>query len=474
MLGIRTALKPDLECSAAELVYGTTLRIPGDFFGYYQSSADLDPSDYVQRLHQTMTHLRATPPRPSTNSVRRPLQQPYDGPFRVLSRKDKRFTIDRGGRSDVVSIDRLKAAYTEPLPTSAIEQPTLGTLPLAISQTPLTPNNPASSLIPQTPPLTRSGRHDLAIGTIALLLQSKFDETENRPGHAQDFHLLKSCTRTHFTFDGIIYEQVKGTPMGSPILGFIAEAVLQRLESLVFQHHKPKFWARYVDDTLVVIDRNQLLTFKERLDAVFPYIQFTMKVQENNQLAFLDVLVCRKDCGGLKTKVFRKATNTMQVLNVNSNHTISHKRSCVRTLYRRVEAYCNEPEDKIAEIQYLRRVFKTNGYPRHFVNRCIRKRDERPNRTETKSWRALPYVKNVSEALGRLLASLGVVVAHRPEATIRCLVIKPKKLTATARNVWSRLSDLVQLWTKQLRRRNRKTTLNANSRTRGSGAVKRR
>nr|VZH89480.1 unnamed protein product [Spirometra erinaceieuropaei] len=28
MLGIRAALKPVLECSAAELVYGTTLRIP--------------------------------------------------------------------------------------------------------------------------------------------------------------------------------------------------------------------------------------------------------------------------------------------------------------------------------------------------------------------------------------------------------------------------------------------------------------
>ncbi|BHF68742.1 hypothetical protein SprV_0301178300 [Sparganum proliferum] len=48
----------------------------------------------------------------------------------------------------------------------------------------------------------------------------------------------------YFTFDGTIYEQVKATPMGLPISGFIAEAVLQRLESLVFQHHKPKFWAR--------------------------------------------------------------------------------------------------------------------------------------------------------------------------------------------------------------------------------------
>nr|VZI19813.1 unnamed protein product [Spirometra erinaceieuropaei] len=67
MLGIRTALKPDLECSAAELVYGTSLRIPDDFFGYSQGSADLDPGDYVQRLRHAMTHLRATPPRASTN-----------------------------------------------------------------------------------------------------------------------------------------------------------------------------------------------------------------------------------------------------------------------------------------------------------------------------------------------------------------------------------------------------------------------
>nr|VZI50456.1 unnamed protein product [Spirometra erinaceieuropaei] len=161
---------------------------------------------------------------------------------------------------------------------------------------------------------------DLTIETIQLLLKSKYDETENHLGRAQVLQLLKLCLRTYFTFDGTIYGQVKGTPLGSPISGFIAEAVLQRLESLVLQHHKPKFWARYVDDTFVGIDRDQPLTFKERLNAVFPDIQFTMEEEENNQLAFLDVLVCRKDCGELKTKVFRKATNTMQMLNFNSNH----------------------------------------------------------------------------------------------------------------------------------------------------------
>ncbi|BHF62643.1 hypothetical protein SprV_0200562800 [Sparganum proliferum] len=196
---------------------------------------------------------------------------------------------------------------------------------------------------------------DLAVETIELLLREKYDETENRLGHAQIIQLLKFCLKTYFTFDGTIYEQVKGTPMGSPISGLIAEAVLQRLESLVFRHHRPKFWARYVDDTFVVIERDQVLTFKEQINAIFPDIQFAMEEEENNQLAFLDVLVCRKDCGGLKTKVFRKATNTTQILNFNSNHLISHKRSCVRALYRRVETHCSEMEDKVAELQYLRR-----------------------------------------------------------------------------------------------------------------------
>ncbi|VDL97729.1 unnamed protein product [Schistocephalus solidus] len=63
----------------------------------------------------------------------------------------------------------------------------------------------------------------LTVETIELILRDKYYETENRPRHAQ---LLKFCLKLYFKFDGKIYEQVKGTPMGSPITGLIAEAVL--------------------------------------------------------------------------------------------------------------------------------------------------------------------------------------------------------------------------------------------------------
>ncbi|VDL91465.1 unnamed protein product [Schistocephalus solidus] len=75
---------------------------------------------------------------------------------------------------------------------------------------------------------------DLAVETVELILRRKYYETENRLRQAKSRWLLKFCLRTYFTFDRTIYEQVKGTPMGSPISGLIAEAVLKRLKSLVF------------------------------------------------------------------------------------------------------------------------------------------------------------------------------------------------------------------------------------------------
>ncbi len=57
--------------------------------------------------------------------------------------------------------------------------------------------------------------------------------------------LLGFCLKTHFTFDGTTYEQVKGTPVGSPVSSVIAEEV----EETPFRISPPTFWARYVDDT---------------------------------------------------------------------------------------------------------------------------------------------------------------------------------------------------------------------------------
>ena len=138
LLGIRTAYKSDVHCTAAELVYGTTLRLPGEFFTEIQGShaqPSIADTTYVSRLKEAMQSLVAIPHRQPSgtvdlrisakhfptartffvrfDAVKKPLQQPYNGPYRVLSRSAKQYTIDYKGRPSVVSLDRLKAAHID-------------------------------------------------------------------------------------------------------------------------------------------------------------------------------------------------------------------------------------------------------------------------------------------------------------------------------------------------------------------------
>ncbi|GFX16400.1 hypothetical protein TNCV_4867091 [Trichonephila clavipes] len=129
LLGLRASLKEDILCTPAELVFGTTIRLPGEMFD--SSKPDDDVVNFVSKLKSHMQSLHPKPPkhhgkRPvfihpglleathvflRRDMLRRPLQQPYDGPFKVLQRKDKVFFLDINGKRVSVSIDRCKPAF---------------------------------------------------------------------------------------------------------------------------------------------------------------------------------------------------------------------------------------------------------------------------------------------------------------------------------------------------------------------------
>ena len=165
LLGIRTAVKADLGHSVSERVYGTTLCLPGEFFSEPTDPASLDPTCYVDRLKRTLHKLTPPPNRPSPptayvprdlqtcthvfirrDAVRKPLQPPYDGPFKVISRTPKHFKVDLGNRTDCISIDRLKCVHLD----TELLQPAF-----------TTPDAPQSTTTPEEPEArrTRSGRH---------------------------------------------------------------------------------------------------------------------------------------------------------------------------------------------------------------------------------------------------------------------------------------------------------------------------
>ena len=62
LLGIRSAVKETLGRSAAEMAYGMTLRLPGDFTENYTVDAYTDLEKYSDKLRVAMSRLRLSPP----------------------------------------------------------------------------------------------------------------------------------------------------------------------------------------------------------------------------------------------------------------------------------------------------------------------------------------------------------------------------------------------------------------------------
>ena len=151
LLGIRSSLKEDLRCTTAELVYGTTLRLPGEFFGVTETNTLPDPQSFVSRLRHTMQLLRPVPtshhacgkPHVSKDlsscthvfirkdALHRSLQPRYDGPFEVLRRDTKFFIVLVNGQRQTISLDRLKPAHLAAQSSSNSPPPTTTSAPSA-------------------------------------------------------------------------------------------------------------------------------------------------------------------------------------------------------------------------------------------------------------------------------------------------------------------------------------------------------
>ncbi|BHF83705.1 hypothetical protein SprV_0902684900 [Sparganum proliferum] len=151
----------------------------------------------------------------------------------------------------------------------------------------------------------------LAVETLSDLLRQNYDGGDGQPTAQDLIELMGHSLKTFLTFEGTTYEQIKGTPMGSPISGLIAEAVLQKLERQLFEEYKPKFWTRYVDDTFVITDQDKINYYAEVLNSIVPDLQFTMEEEVGDKFPFLDVLVCRQPNGEIAKSVYRKPTNTL-------------------------------------------------------------------------------------------------------------------------------------------------------------------
>ena len=154
--------------------------------------------------------------------------------------------------------------------------------------------------------------------TIGILAKKAFqDDWFNKEYNlniteADLIELLEVSTKNQlFQFQGVLYEQVDGVAMGSPLGPLMANAFMCNIEEqLTNQNKMPNYYKRYVDDTLSIMpDVQAASTFLSTLNEIHPSISFTMELEKNGKLPFLGMEIIRNSTR-LDRKVYRKPTDT--------------------------------------------------------------------------------------------------------------------------------------------------------------------
>ena len=99
-------------------------------------------------------------------------------------------------------------------------------------------------------------------------------------------------------FNNIFYKQNRGLAMGSPISPFLAELFMDSLEQIISNSSffkKVTSWSRYVDDVFGLFNGNleELLDFQKYLNSLHPNIKFTLEIEKNNCINFLDLAIIK-------------------------------------------------------------------------------------------------------------------------------------------------------------------------------------
>ncbi|XP_078343973.1 uncharacterized protein LOC144629608 [Oculina patagonica] len=234
-----------------------------------------------------------------------------------------------------------------------------------------------------------------------------------------------------FVFQGTNPKQIFGCPMGSPVSAILANLVMEYVEdkALSSAPHPPKWWFRYVDDSHVCLKKEFVDEFHSHLNSINQHIKFTIEVETEGSIAFLDTKTRRQVDGSIAVSVYRKATHTDRYLDFNSHHHTQHKHSVVRTLMDRAKNIPSTEEEVSSESKRVLKALAVNNYPINFIRNGRQSNAEQKsgaNVVEQRGLVVLPYAKGFSERISRVLKGFNVKVAHKHIRSIANILKKPK------------------------------------------------
>ena len=181
--------------------------------------------------------------------------------------------------------------------------------------------------------------------------------------------LIEICvSNVQLLFNGIYYRQIDGVAMGSPLGPVLANVYVGYIEcQLPHLCTDISFFGRYVDDVLVIAHNDRAIyDLRDRLNLIDNNIQFSVELEVNESLPFLDIRIHRDICG-FRFSWYHKPSWTGSLLHYNSFVPLTWKIGLMKGFKSRILRICS-PEYLTSAIHELTDVFSSNGYPLNLIH----------------------------------------------------------------------------------------------------------
>ncbi|UYV78319.1 hypothetical protein LAZ67_16000957 [Cordylochernes scorpioides] len=187
-----------------------------------------------------------------------------------------------------------------------------------------------------------------------------------------------SLDNSIFNFNQAYFKQTKGTPMGSPLSFPLSEIVMRHIDKHIH---------RYIDDIFAIVKTSSLDNIFSTLNNLYQDICFTVEIETNNTLAFLDILITKID-NRYTTSVYYKPSFFPSYIHFSSYCPLSHKINTVKTLTKHIFTHCTTEISKQQETNTILSHLLSLDYPKNFILRHFH------NPLQTASLNISNYLKN--------------------------------------------------------------------------------
>lgn len=162
--------------------------------------------------------------------------------------------------------------------------------------------------------------------------------------------------------------------MGSPLGPLMANAFMCKLEEELKElDSMPRYYRRYVDDTLALFDDATTGDeFFEKLNNIHPNLTFTKEDAENQSIPFIGIRIQIVN-SQFRTSIYHKSTDKGLYLHFQSFSDEKYKRSLVWTMINRAYTLSSDWSAIHDEINYLSTCFRKLNYPANLFEKSTKR-----------------------------------------------------------------------------------------------------